>query len=86
MHRDTEKEQKMITDNRQTKEICSGKKLATITGLEMCGTLQFPNASLKADAPYFPLTGPVSMEIALFKRDSHKSYKLESNIINVSAY
>ena len=73
----------MITENRKSHQLCTGSKLAKITGLELCGVMEFPNASMKADAPYFPLTGPVSVEVAMFKRDTHKSYKIQSNLINV---
>jgi hypothetical protein len=55
--------------NRQTKKVCSGDNLSKITGMELCAELQYPNASLKADAPYFPMTGPVSAGISLHKRD-----------------
>ena len=74
----------MITDNRQVKKVCSGGPLAKITGMELCGEVQFPNASLKTDAPYFPFTGPSSMAVTLNKRDTHTSYKLESKFITVS--
>ncbi|KAK3093078.1 hypothetical protein FSP39_010780 [Pinctada imbricata] len=82
VHRDEEREQNMITENRKSHQLCTGSKLAIMTGLELCGVMEFPNASMKADAPYFPLTGPVSAEVAMFKRDTHKSYKIQSNLIN----
>ncbi|XP_062611985.1 uncharacterized protein LOC134273791, partial [Saccostrea cucullata] len=78
LHRDVEKEQKMITKNRQTLKTCSGLNLAKITGLRLCGEMQFPNASLEANAPYFPLTGPMNMDLSLVKEDSHKSYNVEA--------
>ncbi|XP_062611984.1 uncharacterized protein LOC134273790, partial [Saccostrea cucullata] len=78
LHRDAEKEQKMITKNRQTHKTCTGLKLAKITGLRLCGEMQFPNASLEANAPYFPLTGPMNMDLSLVKEDSHKSYNVEA--------
>ncbi|XP_061171948.1 uncharacterized protein LOC133181472, partial [Saccostrea echinata] len=78
LHRDIEKEQKMITKNRQTHKTCTGFKLAKITGLKLCGEIQFPNASLEANAPYFPLTGPVNMDLSLVKEDLHKSYNVEA--------
>ncbi|XP_052103584.1 uncharacterized protein LOC127737090 [Mytilus californianus] len=81
VHREVEREQKMITANRQTKKMCSGNKLAKITGLELCAELQYPNASLIADAPYFPMTGPVSAGITLLKRDTHESYNMEYKFV-----
>ena len=74
----------MITENRQAKSICSGDKLAKVIGLELCGELQFPNASLVDSAPYFPMTGPVKMGITLYKRDTHTGYKLQAKSIHVS--
>ena len=83
MHRDTEREQKMITENRQAMSSCTGDKLAYITGLELCGELQFPNASLVEAAPYFPLTGPVSMTVSLNKKDTLTGYKFEARSTHV---
>ncbi|XP_052103665.1 uncharacterized protein LOC127737174 [Mytilus californianus] len=77
VHRDETREQKMITQNRQTKKLCTGDKLSHVTGLELCGEISYPNASLKADSPYFPLTGPLTAGVTLYKRDSHTSYKME---------
>ena len=84
VHQDKELEQKMITQNRQAMAFCSGEKVALITGLELCGELQFPNASLVDEAPYFPLTGPVSMAVSLHKRDTFTGYKFEARSIHVS--
>jgi hypothetical protein len=83
VQRESDREQKMITANRQTKKVCSGDNLSKITGMELCAELQYPNASLKADAPYFPMTGPVSAGISLHKRDSHASYNLEYKFVKV---
>lgn len=83
VHRDVEKEQKMITKNRQTHKKCTGSQLAKITGLKMCGEMQFPNASLETTAPYFPLTGPMSLELSLEKDDVHISYNVEARFVKV---
>nr|KAG5710083.1 hypothetical protein BaRGS_030159 [Batillaria attramentaria] len=71
-----EKEQKMITDNRQTIKLCTGDMAARVVGLELCGELQYPNASTTENGPYFPFTGPTSLTIALYKKDTHSRYKL----------
>ncbi|KAJ8316557.1 hypothetical protein KUTeg_005894 [Tegillarca granosa] len=63
-----EREQQMITENRKTKTVCTGDKMAKITGLELCGEVQFPNASLKADAPYFHLLVQASHQTQTFTR------------------
>ncbi|XP_063426893.1 apolipophorins-like [Mytilus trossulus] len=77
VHRDETREQKMVTQNRQTKKLCTGDDIAHVTGLELCGEISYPNASLKADSPYFPLTGPLTAGVTLYKRDSHTGYKME---------
>lgn len=79
-----EKEQKMVTNNRKEFELCSGKSLARITGLELCGQLQFPNASMQTAGPYYPLTGPSLISLVLHKRDSHTGYKLLAKRVEVS--
>ena len=84
VHRDVDKEQKMITTNRQTKRLCSGADLSKIVGLELCGELEFPNASMEENAPYFPLTGPVNMGLTLYKRDAHTGYRFQAKSIHVS--
>lgn len=76
----------MVTKNRQTKKICTGDTLAQVSGLEMCGEISYPNASMKSDAPYFPLTGPVRAGITLYKRDSHNSYKMEYKFAKVITF
>lgn len=78
-----EQEQEMIKENRKDYEMCSGTTLATITGMEFCGQLSFPNASLQMEGPYFPLTGPTSFSVTLFKRDIHSGYKLFAKRIEV---
>ena len=73
---DSVREQKMLERERKSIELCSGSRLASVTGLELCSQLNYVNASMRDDAPYFPFTGPLSFELALFKRDTHKTYKL----------
>ncbi|CAG5134991.1 unnamed protein product [Candidula unifasciata] len=76
IHNDIEKEQEMVKENYQEHKLCSGDKVATIIGVELCGELKFPNASSYPNAPYFPLTGPVSFSVMTYRRDTHTSYKL----------
>ncbi|XP_059142810.1 uncharacterized protein LOC131930369 isoform X2 [Physella acuta] len=76
VHNEIEKEQEMIKTNRKVYKYCTGKKMATILGVEFCGEIQFPNASAISDAPYFPLTGPSSISIVSYRRDTHTIYKL----------
>lgn len=86
VHRDIEREQQMITDNKKSSKSCTGSKLAKITGIELCGELSYPNASLVENAPYFPLTGPVGASVILYKRDTLTGYKLEARSTHVSSY
>ncbi|KAK7094147.1 hypothetical protein V1264_007812 [Littorina saxatilis] len=76
VHNQVEKKQQMITENRQSVKMCTGDVTSHITGLELCGELQYPNASTSVSGPYFPLTGPTSLSVTLYKRDTHTSYKL----------
>merc|ERR1712142_236592 len=68
-HIDTEREQRMITKDAIAFEKCTGKTLATVTGLEMCGEIKLPKAAMIKTAPYFPFTGPVNMRLVILKRD-----------------
>ncbi|XP_071088621.1 uncharacterized protein [Haliotis cracherodii] len=74
IHGDQEKTQDLVTGNRKKLELCTGTRLATITGLELCNEFQWPNASMVDDAPYFPFTGPFSQSLILYKRDTHTGY------------
>ncbi|XP_045158693.2 uncharacterized protein LOC123524511 [Mercenaria mercenaria] len=85
VHRDIEREQKMITENRQSLSYCSPEKVVTVTGLELCAEVEYPNASMKADAPYFPMTGPVSAGVYLYNRDTHVKYRMEAKSIHNKA-
>ena len=76
-------EQAMVTDNRQSHELCSGDQLSAVTGMELCGSISFPNASHVTDAPNFPFTGPSSVSLTLFKRDSHNKIKLFAKNVSV---
>lgn len=79
-----EREQKMTEDNRQSLAYCSPEKIVTITGLELCAEVSYPNTSKKSDAPYFPITGPVSAGIYLYNRDTHVKYRMEAKSMHVS--
>lgn len=70
MHHTTEREQRMITQDVITLNKCTGDRIATVTGLALCGELTLPNASQVANAPWFPLTGPINARIVINKRDA----------------
>ena len=84
MRDDRDVEQAMLTTNRQEKKLCSGQQLSRIFGAQICATTAYPNASTTLEAPYFPFTGPVSMELTLLKTDEHNSYRLLAKQITVS--
>lgn len=79
-----EKEQRMIEENRQTVKACSSDKLVTLIGVQMCTEASYPNASRKIDSPYFPLTGPVSAGVYIYKRDTHSKYHFSVKSVHVS--
>ena len=83
VHNKVEKKQEMITENRQSLKLCTGEAASRLTGLELCGELQFPNASIKESGPYFPFTGPSRMSLTLHKRDTHTGYKLLAKNVQV---
>eukprot|EP00745_Piridium_sociabile_P044468 TRINITY_DN93421_c0_g1_i8.p1 TRINITY_DN93421_c0_g1~~TRINITY_DN93421_c0_g1_i8.p1 ORF type:complete len:138 (-),score=33.61 TRINITY_DN93421_c0_g1_i8:10-423(-) len=85
VHNSVEKKQKMIMENRQSVKVCTGEAASRLSGLELCGELQFPNASSRVSGPYFPFTGPTSLSLALYKRDTHTSYKLLAKRVEVRA-
>ncbi|XP_012938713.2 uncharacterized protein LOC101848113 [Aplysia californica] len=76
LHNDMEQEQAMIKENRKEFKVCSGDQLSILSGVELCGELSFANASVAPTGPYFPLAGPSSGTLTLYKRDSHKGYKI----------
>ena len=73
----------MITENRQNYKACSSENFATVAGLQFCGEMSFPNASQVDNAPYFPLTGPSTVSVALLRKDSHKTYKIFAKRVEV---
>merc|ERR1712142_1046325 len=83
-HHKTEREQRMITQDAITMSKCTGETFAAITGLEMCGEVRLPNAAMVKTAPYFPLTGPVNMRLAIAKKDAKlTSYDFEASRTSV---
>jgi hypothetical protein len=77
VHKGEEREQAMLTDNRVTLSKCSCDQTSKALGVRICAEASYP-ASTKADAPYFPFTGPVSAAIALHKTDDHTAYEFEA--------
>jgi hypothetical protein len=80
-HRDTDREQDMITDNRLTKSRCTGAWGAKIIGMELCGEVAFPRAFHVVDAPWFPFSGPASAKVTLYKRDTYRGFHFETKFM-----
>ena len=77
VHKGEDRKQAMLTDNRVTMAKCSCDKTAKALGVRLCAEVSYP-ASSKADAPYFPFTGPFSASVELLKTDDHENYELEA--------
>ncbi|XP_067004188.2 uncharacterized protein [Anabrus simplex] len=74
LHREVQHEMKGILEDREEHQGCSPDFISDILGLKLCGELAYPNASQALDAPYFPLTGPFSLRLTLFKTDNFSMY------------
>ena len=57
LHNNVEQEHEMIKDNGQSLTACSGGFISHVSGMDLCGELIYPNASMVDKSPYFPLTG-----------------------------
>lgn len=70
---DQEKVQGMV--HGAEKSFCTGNTLMRLSGLNTCIRARFPNAS--DDAPHFPLTGPVTINVDTTNEDLPHGYKFE---------
>ncbi|XP_063238564.1 uncharacterized protein LOC134540049 isoform X2 [Bacillus rossius redtenbacheri] len=67
-----------ITEGRTDAHVCTWTWLDKTLGLQFCGDLQFPNASLNKNASDFILNGPTKFSLSLQKADpTAKKYLLE---------
>lgn len=83
---DMVKKQKMIEDNRVNKNKCTGENFNKITGMKLCTQFQFANASMRRDAPYFPFTGPVMMQVELINQDVPDGYMMRMHMNEVNSF
>jgi hypothetical protein len=75
---DGERELDMNTQDYISSTKCTDERLATITGLEMCGEIRLP--AMGNNTPIFPLNGPVNIRLAITKKDqSLTGYTLEAS-------
>lgn len=55
-------------------DTCSGDRIPTKTGLQLCTKFVFNNVSTTINAPYFPLNGPFRYALLLDKTDTFSNY------------
>ena len=73
-HRGQDREQRMRMDTVWTREECLDS--IKLTGAEICAKALVPMAT-SYDAPLFPFTGPISIEVMGHKRDTHDKLHME---------
>lgn len=56
-----------VTSDRMELVGCSGYQ--DKLGAKLCWNVQYPNASRVPESPFFPLTGPAQLQVALHKTD-----------------
>ncbi|XP_075217057.1 uncharacterized protein LOC142322172 [Lycorma delicatula] len=61
-------------------DTCSGDRVPTKTGINLCSKLLYSNTTLLDDAPYFPLSGPFYYSLLLEKTDSFSNYYFKSQV------
>ena len=80
-HRNVDREQRMILEDRLNINKCTGATFEKVTGLELCGTLSYPDLYPRQGAPWFPLNGPVSAAIILNKKDTYDRISFEATLM-----
>ena len=80
-HRNVDREQRMILQDRLNINKCTGATFEKVTGLELCGTLSYPDLYPRQGAPWFPLNGPVSAAIILNKKDTYDRISFEATLM-----
>eukprot|EP00106_Octopus_bimaculoides_P004762 XP_014772204.1 PREDICTED: uncharacterized protein LOC106870588 [Octopus bimaculoides] len=86
VHRKTEEKQKMIQKNSVNKSRCTSAAFGKITGLEVCMQVQYSNASMEKQSPFFPLTGPVVLKLDVSNKDLPKGYRMEAKLIQAQKF
>ncbi|CAG5119505.1 unnamed protein product, partial [Candidula unifasciata] len=74
-----------VAKNQVTKRSCSPESVLKVLGYELCGAVSFINATSDDSAPYFPLTGPVSISATIHKKDAPKGFRLLGKLIHNKA-
>ena len=81
MHRESAREQPMLTDGRYERTQCTSEMMSRVTGMQLCGQLSLPKVTAEG-APWIPLTGPGSASITLQKTDTFSKYHFEAKMTN----
>lgn len=83
IHNKAEEKQEVMK-NKVAKKSCSSETVLKVLGYELCGAVSFINATGDDSAPYFPLTGPVSISSTIHKKDAPKGFRFLGKLIHVS--
>ncbi|KAL4235628.1 hypothetical protein ACF0H5_004023 [Mactra antiquata] len=81
VYNEFEKEQRMNKNGRVEDTVCSGDRLKEATGLQFCVGYSGPKDVENSEAPYFPLSGPVSFSMAMHKLDMPNGYQMQVKTI-----
>ena len=84
MHRESDREQQMVSEGRTEKDYCIGGKLEDALGIKLCGEIAFPTLRPKDGQPWFPFNGPLTAKMFAQKEDTHTGYHMEAKLISVS--
>ena len=86
VHRESDREQQMISEGRVEKDYCIGGKLEDALGIKICGEIAFPTLRPKDGQPWFPFNGPLTGKMFVQKEDTHTGYHMEAKLISVSLF
>ncbi|XP_074640348.1 uncharacterized protein LOC141898387 isoform X2 [Tubulanus polymorphus] len=82
VHRETEREQKMLATEPIKKRTCTPAYMTKLAGVEVCSQMTYPNYESGSLEPIqYPLAGPFKLGVVLNKRDTHSSYEFEAKLL-----
>ena len=68
-HRKTKAPVSGVIENREEISQCTRGTTQRYLGLQLCSQISYPNASETEYGPFFPLTGPATLNVELVKID-----------------
>ena len=83
LHKDAEKRMEMKQNKRFSRSKCSSSEILKITGYKLCSDVSYMQPAYPETSAYFPLTGPVTINFGLHKKDAPGGYKLQAKRIMV---